>query len=76
MAVEYTKNDQQVNRVICDICGWSATSEEVIDFENVFSCVTFTAGYGSEYDGDRFILDVCHHCFRRHGTRINKDCYE
>lgn len=54
----------QVKEKVCDKCGYTAKSDNFIEWQE-FVSLDLVGGYGSVFgDGCHLTLDLCQHCFK------------
>lgn len=54
--------------IMCDLCKHVEIADDVYAFSNVFGEFSWSAGFGSPYDGNNYELDVCNECIHKFGT--------
>ena len=69
------KEVENVTSIICDFCHKDMTDDFKIS--NGQGSVHFAFGYGSDFDGDYFNLEICDDCFlKRFGRLLDKQFME
>lgn len=64
-----TEEKEVVNFITCDFCGKTVKADEVIDLNNVFATIKWTAGFDSSFDMTTFELDICDECLNKHSKQ-------
>ncbi|GHU53280.1 hypothetical protein AGMMS49975_10920 [Clostridia bacterium] len=51
-----------IEKVICNCCGEEIRKDKFGYFDDYIS-IEKTWGYGSEFDGETHVIDICSHCY-------------
>lgn len=63
--------EEHIVAIRCDLCDHYKIMDEDDMALNTFGRVTKRIGYGSQYDGNVYQLDVCDECLNKFGTKID-----
>lgn len=60
MKTYYEKTIKTVDQVYCDGCGNNCSKEQL---DHQYAVLEAVWGYGSSYDGTKYDIQLCEHCF-------------
>lgn len=63
--------EEHIIAIKCDLCNRYEVLEDNDMALNVFGQFRKRIGYGSQYDGNEYRLDVCDDCLDKFGTKID-----